>query len=324
MKKSSFFNRQLVVATAFAALAVPVSLSADHHGGAKKAVDAVAGSAEKAGEYAKPTMNIVETAVAAGQFNTLASLLTSAGLVETLQGDGPFTVFAPTDEAFAKVPKATLDALGKDPDALKSVLLYHVVDGKVMAEKVVTLESAKTLQGGSVSVSASDAGVSINNAKVTKADVKASNGVIHVIDTVLIPTDIVDIASSNADFSTLTSLLTSAGLVETLQSEGPFTVFAPTNAAFAKVPKATMDALAADPALLKKVLTYHVVSGRVTAGDVVKLTSAKSVQGEDIKIAAGAQGVTVNNAKVTKTDIKGSNGIIHVIDTVILPPSIGS
>jgi uncharacterized surface protein with fasciclin (FAS1) repeats len=135
----------------------------------------------------KSSKNIVETAVAAGNFNTLAKALTETGLVEELQKEGPFTVFAPTDEAFSKLPEGTLENLLKDKEALKKVLLYHVVSGKVMASDVVNLQSAATLEGNNVKITINDGNVMINNAKIIKADVVASNGVIHVIDTVLIP-----------------------------------------------------------------------------------------------------------------------------------------
>jgi uncharacterized surface protein with fasciclin (FAS1) repeats len=132
------------------------------------------------------TKDIVDTAVGAGNFKTLAKLLTDAGLVETLKGAGPFTVFAPTDEAFAKVPAATLDALAKDKAKLKAVLTYHVVPGKVMAADVVKLKDAKTVQGQSVTIDTKD-GVKVDGAKVMKTDIACSNGVIHVIDAVILP-----------------------------------------------------------------------------------------------------------------------------------------
>jgi len=131
--------------------------------------------------------DIVETAVAAGNFTTLAKLLTDAGLVATLKGPGPFTVFAPTDEAFAKVPKATLEALAADKAKLTAVLTYHVVPGKVMAADVVKLKDAKTVQGQSVKISLMGSTVMVDNAHVTKTDIVASNGVIHVIDSVILP-----------------------------------------------------------------------------------------------------------------------------------------
>jgi uncharacterized surface protein with fasciclin (FAS1) repeats len=131
--------------------------------------------------------DIVETAKAAGSFNTLLTAATEAGLVDTLKGDGPFTVFAPTDEAFAKVPEETLNALLRDRAKLKEVLLYHVVQGKVMAADAVKLDSAKTVQGQPIMIKAQGGKVMINNAQVTPADIKASNGVIHVINSVLLP-----------------------------------------------------------------------------------------------------------------------------------------
>ena len=155
-------TKRLLVAAVLAALAAPQAVRAADH------------------------KDIVDTAVAAGSFKTLATALQAAGLVETLKGKGPFTVFAPTDEAFAKIPKADLDALVADKAKLAKVLTYHVVAGKVMAADVTKLKEAKTVEGRMVKIDASN-GVKINNAKVVKADVEASNGVIHVIDTVLLP-----------------------------------------------------------------------------------------------------------------------------------------
>ena len=131
--------------------------------------------------------DIVDTAVAAGQFKTLAAALTAAGLVDTLKGDGPFTVFAPTDEAFAKLPAGTLDALLKDIPKLKGILTYHVVAGKVMAADVVKLKSATTVNGQSIKIKAEGGKVMVDNGNVVKTDIECSNGVIHVIDAVILP-----------------------------------------------------------------------------------------------------------------------------------------
>ena len=270
--------------------------------------------------------NIIETATAAGQFKTLASLLTKAGLVDTLATGGPFTVFAPTDEAFAKVPKATLDALAGNPAQLKSVLLYHVVSGRVTAADVVKLNSAKTLEGRSVGIKVAGGGVFVDQAKVTTPDVQASNGVIHVIDAVLIPKaaaapakNIVQTAIAAGQFKTLASLLTKAGLAGALQGKGPFTVFAPTDAAFAKVPKATLSALAMDKAKLRAVLLYHVVKGKVTAAQAMKLHSATTLNGKRVSIRVSGGKVLVGGAAVTKADVKAANGVIHVINKVLIP-----
>ncbi len=139
------------------------------------------------GAEEKAKKDIVDTAVAAGDFKTLVTAVKAADLVETLKGDGPFTVFAPTDEAFAKIPKEKLEALLKDKKALAGVLTYHVVAGKVTAADVVKLDSAKTVAGQKVEIETKDGTVMINGAKVVKADIMCSNGVIHVIDTVLMP-----------------------------------------------------------------------------------------------------------------------------------------
>jgi len=152
------------------------------------ALTTLAGCATTSHAASRPApKDLVDTAVAAGSFKTLAQALTAAGLVDTLKGPGPFTVFAPTDEAFAKLPAGTLDALLADKDKLKAVLLYHVVSGKVTAADVVKLTSAKTVQGSAVSISAAGGTVKVNDATVTTTDVMASNGVIHVIDKVILP-----------------------------------------------------------------------------------------------------------------------------------------
>jgi uncharacterized surface protein with fasciclin (FAS1) repeats len=144
-----------------------------------------AGSAEK-GYGHHPTKDIVETAVGAGSFNTLAKALEAADLIDTLKGEGPFTVFAPTDEAFAKIPASELNALLADKEKLTAVLTYHVVAGRVLAKDVVKLDSATTVQGSDVRISSAD-GVRVNDANVIKTDIVASNGVIHVLDSVIIP-----------------------------------------------------------------------------------------------------------------------------------------
>ena len=164
------FSQKLMISAVLFSLTITTMLIAGDH-------DKMKGS-EK---------DIVTIAVESGKFNTLGKALTETGLVEALKGDGPFTVFAPTDEAFAKLPEGTIESLLKDKEALKSILLYHVVSGNVTSEQVVKLNKAETLSGKNVKINVNDGSVMINNATVTKADVIASNGVIHIIDTVLIP-----------------------------------------------------------------------------------------------------------------------------------------
>jgi len=269
--------------------------------------------------------NIVDTAVKAGSFKTLAAALTAAGLVDALKGEGPFTVFAPTDEAFAKLPAGTIEKLlqPENKATLVSILKYHVVKGSVKADQVVGLTNATTLNGQRVDIVVKESVVSLDKSKVTKTDIECSNGVIHVIDTVLMPStkNIVETAVEAGSFKTLASLLQTAGLVDALKGEGPFTVFAPTDEAFAKLPKATLEMLGKPEGkdTLAAILKYHVVSGRVFSDDAAKLTEAKTLNGQSFKITKDGKNLMVDGAKVVKADLDTSNGVIHVIDTVILP-----
>ena len=378
-------------------------------------------------------MDIVDTAVAAGSFKTLASALTEKGLVEALKGDGPFTVFAPTDAAFQALPLKERIALYRGADTLEQTLLYHVVAGTVMAADITDGMTVETLQGGTLTFGVEGGSVTVNGVPVSKADVEATNGVIHVIDSVLtlssegaapaavevtetevvteavevtetevvteaaevtetevvteavavaetevvteaaavaetevvteaaavaetevmteaaevvatevvtesmteapatLPTtgaarqpagSIVDIAVANPDLSTLVAAATAAGLVDALSGDGPFTVFAPTNAAFAKIPQDALNALLADPTGdLTQILLYHIVPGKVMAADVSDGLSAATLQGAAVTFSVVDGVVKINDAVVTVTDIEASNGVIHVIDTVLSLPA---
>ena len=270
----------------------------------------------------KPTMDIVETAVSNGSFGTLVTAVKAAGLVETLQGKGPFTVFAPTDAAFGKLPDGTIATLLKEESKkdLAGILTYHVVSGKKLAKDVVGMSWIQTVQGQNLLVRVSDDGVTIDGAKVVMTDIHCTNGVIHVIDTVVLPRkDIVGVAAEAGTFTTLIAAAKAAGLAEALMGDGPFTVFAPSDKAFAKLPAGTIPALLKDKEKLAAILKYHVVPGRVLSTDLpAEGVKPQTLLGKklDIKVAGG---VTVNGAKVTAADVIASNGVIHVIDTVILP-----
>ena len=272
----------------------------------------------------EPMSNIVEIAVADGRFQTLVAAVQAAGLAETFSGEGPFTVFAPTDDAFAKLPEGTVEALLEDIPALTDILLYHVVEGEVLAEAVVGLNEAKTLSGKYIDIRVEDGMVYINDAMVVITDIMASNGVIHVIDTVLLPPEsagsIVDIAVADGRFQTLVAAVEAAGLVDTLSNDGRFTVFAPTDDAFAKLPEGTVEALLEDIPALTDILLYHVVDGQVLAEDVIMLEEAATLLGENISIRVEDGMVYINDSMVIITDILADNGVIHVIDTVLLPP----
>ncbi len=287
---------------------------------------------------APEAQSIVDLAIADGRFTTLVTAIQAAGLVETLRGEGPFTVFAPTDDAFAALPAGTLDnlLLPENKQQLADILLYHVVPGKVMAADVAGLDGKMAdtaLEGKQIGIKVDMSNVYLNeNVKVIVTDIEASNGVIHVVDAVLLPPsdeaamdkkDIVDTAIADGRFTTLGAALQAAELVDTLKGEGPFTVFAPTDDAFAALPTGTLDSLLLpeNKQNLTDILLYHVVSGRVMAADVVGLTSAPTVLGKDITIKVQDGNVYLNDTvQVIITDIETSNGVIHVIDTVLLPP----
>ena len=266
--------------------------------------------------------DIIDTAMSAGQFNTLAAALRAADLVDTLKAKGPYTVFAPTDAAFAKLPKGAVESLlePENKDKLRAILLFHVVPGKVSAKDVVKLKSTSTALGQPAKITADDY-VTIDGSQVTKTDIWASNGVIHVIDTVMMPHNIVEVASSAGKFDTLLAAAKAAGLAGTLANGGPFTVFAPTDDAFAKLPAGTVENLLKpeNKDQLKAILLHHVVSGRVTAADVVKMESASTLNGDSVAIKTWKKEVSVGGAKVIGTDVQALNGVVHIIDQVMLP-----
>jgi len=269
--------------------------------------------------------DIVSTAVAAGNFNTLATALQAAGLVETLKGEGPFTVFAPTDAAFAKIPRDVLADLLKPENKSKlvDVLTYHVVPGKVLAADVVKLTAATTVNGQRIDVRVVEGTVSIDGSKIEKTDILCSNGVIHVIDTVVMPStaNLVETAQRAGTFGTLIAAAKAAGLAETLMKDGPFTILAPTDAAFAKLPPGTVEGLLKpeNKEKLANILKLHVISGRVYADQARKLSEAPTLEGRKLPIEASRDALTIGGAKVSATDIDAKNGVIHVIDSVILP-----
>ena len=310
--------KQLLTFMAICAMATSV------HAG-KKCKGTVKTCKTVAAAQAAKRLDIVDTAVSAGSFQTLVAAVQAAGLVDTLKGDGPFTVFAPTDEAFAKLPQGTIAELLKpeNKSKLQAILAYHVVPGSVKAAEVVKLSSAKTVQGQEIDIAVNGEEVTVDAAKIVKTDIHTANGLIHVIDSVLLPADkdIVETAAAAGSFNSLVAAIEAAGLVETLKGEGPFTVFAPSDDAVAKLPQATVDNLLRpeNKDQLAAVLTYHVIAGKVMAADVVHLKSAKTVLGNDVTITAADGNVRINDANVVATDIETTNGVIHVIDSVLLP-----
>ncbi len=271
-----------------------------------------------------PTDDIVETAQATSDLSTLVTALEAADLVTTLKGDGPFTVFAPTNAAFNALPDGVLDYLLANPTELAGVLQYHVVSGKVLSTDLSS--GPVTTLNGTIQVVVSGGDVTINgSADVETADVEATNGVVHIIDEVLIPAgfevpptdNIVELAQATSTLSTLVTAVTEAGLATTLQGDGPFTVFAPTNDAFANLPDGVLDYLLANPDELAEILQYHVVDGAVFSTDLSNGTVA-TLNG-DIEIDVSS-GVVINgSASVVNADIEATNGVVHIIDEVLIP-----
>lgn len=270
--------------------------------------------------------SIVDIVVNDENFSILEAALVKAGLVETLSGNGPFTVFAPTNAAFAAAGITDLDDY--TADQLTPILLYHVVNGGVASSSLTNGQAVSTLAEEDFFLSLGDDVVINGTTTVTNADVAASNGIIHVIDRTLVPPtqDIFTIAVG-AGFTKLAEALTEAGLVETLQGDGPFTVFAPTDAAF--------DALYSrlgvsgpseiDDATLEAVLTYHVLGAMVFSSDLSDGAMPETLQTGTVTVNIG-DNVTLTDvdsgspdAEVTSTDILGTNGVIHVIDQILIP-----
>lgn len=280
----------------------------------------------------EPQRNIVELAQNTPDLSILVEAVTAAGLANTLS-TGTLTVFAPTNAAFAALLTelgVTKEALLANKPLLTAVLTYHVLGSKVMRADVPLGKAITPVSGGFFKIESNN-GLKITDGRnrmstITSTDIQASNGVVHLVDKVLLPADkdIVATASALPDFSILVEAVVAAGLVSTLQGTGPFTVFAPTNAAFAAlltelgVSKAE---LLANTALLTKVLTYHVVSARVLKAEVPVNTAITTVQGQTFTINSSLV-ITDQNMRtsnITAADVFTSNGVIHVVDKVILP-----
>ena len=260
---------------------------------------------------------IAELAADDPNLSTLVTALGAANLVDTFNGDTLFTVFAPTNAAFGALPDGALDALVADVPQLTKVLTYHVAEGELDAAAVLGSSDIDTLFGQPAAVT-NDNGPAIDGAPISATDIPALNGVIHVIDAVMSPPTIAEVASANADLSTLVTALGAADLVDTFNGAGTFTVFAPTNAAFTALPDGVLDGLLADIPQLTKVLTYHVATQELDATAVTSADSIDMLFGQP----AAINGANIDGAPIAITNIPAGNGIIHVIDAVMIPPTV--
>jgi uncharacterized surface protein with fasciclin (FAS1) repeats len=286
----------------------------------------------------QPLGNIVEVAQGNSSFSVLVEAVVAAGLVSTLSGSGPFTVFAPTNDAFVALLdelKISKEALLANTELLTAVLTYHVVPGKVESASVASLlgKPITTVQGDIFKIESEGSALKITDGRnrtagITGTDIQASNGVIHVIDRVILPADknIVQTAiAASPEFSILVEAVVAAGLAETLSGPGPFTVFAPTDAAFAAALtelNLTKEQLLDSP-LLGDVLKYHVVSGRVLKAEVPVGVDIPTLLGMTETFRIGNTLAITDEAgrvsNIAATDVLTSNGVIHVVDRVILP-----
>ena len=274
---------------------------------------------------------VVDIVVNSEDHTLLEAAVGAANLVDALSAEGPFTVFAPTDAAIAALVEAleiTAEDLLALPD-LGEILQYHVVAGAAMSGDLSDGQEIETLLGENVTVTIDmDMNVFINNAQVTVADIEAGNGVVHVIDAVLLPpapvtNTVVDVIVNSEDHTLLEAAVIEAGLVEALSAEGPFTVFAPTDAAITALIEAleiTAEDLLALPNL-GDILQYHVVAGAAMSGDLTDGQEIETLLGSNVTVTINAEGVFINDAQVTVADIEADNGVVHVIDAVLLPPT---
>lgn len=283
----------------------------------------------------QPEKNIVEVVVSDNDFSLLAAAVTHAGLVQTLSGSGPFTVFAPTNEAFEAAGLNSDEAIqGLPAETVRNILMYHVLGERVPAASIP--EAANTAVETAAEIEAyvthNSGGAYINGATVVQADVMASNGVIHVINKVLMPPmgNAVEALMDNEDFSLLVAAVVrasegSTNVAEVLMGDGPFTIFAPTNQAFMDAGFSSVaDIQVGDPDMLAGILTYHVLAARVFSSDLVDGATPTTVNGADLSISL-ADGAMVkgngneSSSAITQVDWVTENGVIHVIDQVLLP-----
>lgn len=257
------------------------------------------------------------------QLSTLNAALQAAGLDETLDGEGPFTLFAPTNSAFNALPPNLVNALLTDPDGvLTDILLHHVVDDSVLSGDLTDGQQVVTLAGQNVLISIDGTTISVNDATVINGDNQLDNGVVHVINAVLLPetTTIFDVVEASLDHNTLEAALEAAELDGTLSGPGAFTLFAPTDAAFDNLPEGVLDDLLADPAgELTEILLYHTLGSIELSSDLSNGQTIETLDGRNVTVTIDGEGVKIDGALVTTADIVTVNGVVHVIDAVMIP-----
>ena len=270
-----------------------------------------------------PTNTVYDVVVNSADHAILKVAIDTCGLDGYLSGAGPFTLFAPTDAAFLALPSGTITALLNDLPLLTDILKHHVLGDSVMSGMLSNNQIVTTLLGTDVTVTINSMGVFIDNAMVTVADIIADNGVVHVIDAVLIPaspiTTVYDIVANSTNHTTLKAAIDACGLDGYLSGAGPFTLFAPTDAAFNALPAGTVTALLNDLPQLTDILKHHVVGATVLSGSLTNNQIVTTLLGTDVTVTINSMGVFIDNAMVTVADIVADNGVVHVIDAVLIP-----
>jgi uncharacterized surface protein with fasciclin (FAS1) repeats len=270
------------------------------------------------------SQSVVEIIDNSPDHDTLQTALVAAGLVDDLSGTGPFTVFAPTDAAFKILPYGALNALLLNPGGLLTeLLLYHVVQDSLASADLTNGQVISTLLGKNVRVTINNEEIFINNAKITVADLPADNGIVHVVDAIIIPdvNTVLDIIENSPYHDTLSSAITAAGLTDDLSGAGPFTVFAPTDDAFKLLPEGMLDSLLAGPTgNLADFLMYHINQGKVMTSEMTDGQIIPTMLEKDVQVTRNDNGIFINDAKLVLADLEADNGVVHVIDAVLIPP----
>jgi len=269
---------------------------------------------------------IAQTVAANDDFDTLESLLTQAGLNGTFAGTGTFTVFAPTDSAFALLGEESLTSLTQPENKAKltSILTYHVVPGVMSSSQLAKTANANTVNGQRIGFNSNNGNVTVEQVKITQTDIQCSNGVIHVIDAVLVPSEsnLAEVANAKGNYSTFLKACKAAGIDATLVKSGNYTVFAPTDEAFAKLPAGMLEMLMQpeNRMQLREILSFHVVPGnRWYSTDLGSRSELPTVSGETLSVQNDGGTVTLANGMVVKSDMQATNGVFHGVDTVLLP-----
>ncbi|PZC51448.1 fasciclin domain-containing protein [Mesotoga sp. TolDC] len=255
------------------------------------------------------------------QLSTLTEMVQVAGLDDLLSGPGPFTLFAPNDSAFLQLPNKTAEDLSNNLSFMRRVLLFHIVRGSLCSQVIVQNPELETLLGQSLAID-SRGGIRVDGSTMVVRDIQASNGTIHVVDSVIFPREEPDIAQVMRNTGILDvaiSAFEETAVVDALKGEGPMTVFVPSDVAFARIPRETMEALLSDMEWLREVLLYHISEGLFATGDLIFENELRSLQGEIIEVKVAESGLCVQNTLISVPDIEARNGIIHVIDHVMFP-----